>query len=129
MAVGVVLLAGVQLDVEPVGVGFASAVLWAAYILVGKRVADTGDGQDSLAVGMAAAAVLLAPFVVIPQLAIDAAVFADPRTCLLERLEVADDLRGQRNWWLLATVNNWPEQPDLAPIFTRFAQALRARTA
>ncbi|MFD3424636.1 EamA family transporter [Nocardia fluminea] len=85
VAVGVVLLAGVQFDVEPVGVGFAlaSAVLWAAYILVGKRVADTGDGQDSLAVGMAAAAVLLAPFVLIPQLVIDAAVFADPRTWLL----------------------------------------------
>ncbi|MFC8386150.1 DMT family transporter [Nocardia sp. NPDC057272] len=85
VAVGVVLLAGVQFDVEPVGVGFAlaSAVLWAAYILVGKRVADTGDGQDSLAVGMAAAAVLLAPFVLIPQLTIDAAVFADPRTWLL----------------------------------------------
>ncbi|MFF5032462.1 EamA family transporter [Nocardia salmonicida] len=85
VAIGVVLLAGVQLGVELVGVGFAlaSAVLWAAYILVGKRVADTGDGQDSLAVGMAAAAVLLAPFVLIPQLAIDAAVFADPRTWLL----------------------------------------------
>ncbi|MFJ2663366.1 EamA family transporter [Nocardia fluminea] len=85
VAVGVVLLAGVQFDVEPVGVGLAlaSAVLWATYILVGKRVADTGDGQDSLAVGMAAAAVLLAPFVLIPQLVIDAAVFADPRTWLL----------------------------------------------
>ncbi|WP_147124026.1 EamA family transporter, partial [Nocardia neocaledoniensis] len=85
VAVGVVLLAGVQLDVEPVGVGFAlaSAVLWAGYIMVGKRVADTGDGQDSLAVGMAAAAVLLAPFVLVPQVAIDASVFADPRTWLL----------------------------------------------
>ncbi|MFE6921219.1 DMT family transporter [Nocardia sp. NPDC057663] len=85
VAVGVVLLAGVQLDVEPVGVGFAvaSAVLWAGYILVGKRVADAGDGQDSLAVGMTAAAVLLAPFVLIPQVAIDASVFADPRTWLL----------------------------------------------
>ncbi|WP_280347991.1 EamA family transporter [Nocardia neocaledoniensis] len=85
VAVGVVLLAGVQFDVEPVGVGFAlaSAVLWAGYILVGKRVADAGDGQDSLAVGMAAAAVLLAPFVLVPQVAIDASVFADPRTWLL----------------------------------------------
>ncbi|MRH93494.1 EamA family transporter, partial [Nocardia sp. SYP-A9097] len=34
-------------------------------------------------VGMAAAAVLLAPLVLIPQLAIGAAVFADPRTWLL----------------------------------------------
>lgn len=85
VAVGVVLLAGVQFDVEPVGVGFAlaSAVLWAGYIMVGKRVADAGEGQDSLAVGMAAAAVLLAPFVLVPQVAIDASVFADPRTWLL----------------------------------------------
>lgn len=84
VAAGVVLLAGVRFDVEPVGVGFAiaSAVLWAGYILVGKRVADAGEGQDSLAVGMAAAALLLAPFVLVPQLAIDAAVFADPRTWL-----------------------------------------------
>lgn len=85
VAIGVVLLAGVQIDVEPVGVAFAlaSAVFWALYILVGKRVADAGDGQDSLAAGMAAAAVLLAPFVLIPQLAVDAAVFADPHTWLL----------------------------------------------
>ena len=36
------------------GVLFAlvSAAMWAGYILVGKRVADTGDGLDSLAVGM-----------------------------------------------------------------------------
>ncbi|MEV6071510.1 EamA family transporter [Nocardia sp. NPDC052001] len=85
VAIGVILLAGVQLDVEPVGIGFAlaAAVLWAGYILVGKRVADAGDGQDSLAVGMAAAAILSAPFVLIPQFAIDATVFADPRTWLL----------------------------------------------
>ncbi|MFB8003768.1 DMT family transporter [Nocardia sp. NPDC056000] len=85
VAIGVILLAGVQLDVEPVGIAFAlaAAVLWAGYILVGKRVADAGDGQDSLAVGMAAAAILSAPFVLIPQFAIDATVFADPRTWLL----------------------------------------------
>ncbi|MFF2555055.1 DMT family transporter [Nocardia sp. NPDC058058] len=85
VAIGVVLLAGVQVDVEPVGIAFAlaAAVLWAGYILVGKRVADAGDGQDSLAVGMAVAAILVAPFVLIPQLATDATVFADPRTWLL----------------------------------------------
>ncbi|MEV0060613.1 EamA family transporter [Nocardia sp. NPDC050718] len=84
VAAGVLLLAGVQFDVEPVGLAFAvaSAVLWAGYILVGKRVADAGDGLDSLAVGMAAAAALLAPFVLVPQLAIDPSVFADPRTWL-----------------------------------------------
>ncbi|WP_405147328.1 MerR family transcriptional regulator [Nocardia salmonicida] len=50
------------------------------------------------------------------------------RAWILERLEVADDPRVQRYWRLLATVNAWPEQPDLAPIFTWFARALRAHT-
>ncbi|MEV0298073.1 EamA family transporter [Nocardia sp. NPDC050710] len=85
VAVGVFLLAGVSIGVAPIGVAFAlaSAALWAGYILVGKRVADAGEGLDSLAVGMAAAAALLAPLVMIPQLIIDAAVFADPHTWLL----------------------------------------------
>ncbi|MFC9892897.1 DMT family transporter [Nocardia sp. NPDC127579] len=84
VAAGVFLLAGVRIDVAPVGVGFAlaAAAAWAGYILLGKRVADAGAGLDSLAVGMAVAAVLLAPFVLIPQIVIDAGVFADPRTWL-----------------------------------------------
>ncbi|WP_374111274.1 DMT family transporter [Nocardia sp. JCM 34519.1] len=83
--VGVLLLGGVQLDVSLPGLGFAllSAVLWAGYILVGKRVADAGDGLDSLAVGMAAAAIALGPVVVYAQTRSDAAVFADPRIWLL----------------------------------------------
>ena len=60
-----------------------SAAMWAGYILLGKRVADTGDGLDSLAVGMSLAAVVLAPAILIPQAAIDASVFADSRTWLL----------------------------------------------
>lgn len=51
------------------------------------------------------------------------------RHWILERLDVADDPRVQRYWRLLGTVNAWPDQPDLAPIFTWFAQALRAHTA
>ena len=67
--VGVALLAGVEFDANLTGVLFAlvSAAMWAGYILLGKRVADTGDGLDSLAVGMSLAAVVLAPAILIPQ--------------------------------------------------------------
>ena len=79
------LLAGVEFDANLTGVLFAlvSAAMWAGYILLGKRVADTGDGLDSLAVGMSLAAVVLAPAILIPQAAINASVFADSRTWLL----------------------------------------------
>ena len=82
---GVLLLAGVEFDVNLTGVLFAlvSAAMWAGYILLGKRVADTGDGLNSLAVGMSLAAAVLAPAILIPQANIDAAVFADARTWLL----------------------------------------------
>jgi inner membrane transporter RhtA len=85
VAGGVVLLAGVQVGVDPLGVGFAllAAALWAGYILLGKRVADAGSGLDSLAVGIAAAAVLLAVPLLGPQVVADAGVFAEPRTWLL----------------------------------------------
>ncbi len=85
VAAGVYLLAGVQPDIEWAGVGFALAAagMWAGYILLGKRVADTGDGLDALAVGMAAAAVVLAPLLVGRQYLTDASVFTDPMTWLL----------------------------------------------
>jgi inner membrane transporter RhtA len=83
--VGVALLAGVELGADPFGFGFAllSAALWAGYILLGKRVADGGDGLDSLAIGMAIGAAVSAPFVLIPQARIDSSVFLDSRTWLL----------------------------------------------
>lgn len=85
VAAGVLLLAGVQTPAERAGVGFAlvAAALWAGYILRGKLVADSGTGLDSLAVGLAVAAVVLAPLLVTTQLTTDASVFADPRTWLL----------------------------------------------
>ena len=85
VATGVVLLAGVQGGSDLIGVGFAliAAALWAGYILLGKVVADTGDGLDSLAVGMAIAAALLAPVLLGLQWQIDASVFADPQVWLL----------------------------------------------
>lgn len=84
-ALGVALLAGVEFDANWTGVLFAllSAAMWAGYILVGKRVADTGDGLDSLAVGMALAALVSAPVLVVSQTLVDASVFAEPRTWLL----------------------------------------------
>lgn len=95
VAAGVVLLVGAseaagvdpgdQAGVDILGVGFAlvAAALWAGYILLGKRVADEGSGLDSLAVGMAAAAVLLAVPLLLPQLLENATVFAEPRTWLV----------------------------------------------
>ncbi|WP_059016332.1 EamA family transporter [Mycobacterium sp. M26] len=82
---GVLLLAGVQADADVVGVFFAliAAVLWAGYILLGKRVADAGSGLDSLAVGMAVAAALLAAPLLAGQLHTDAHVLRDPRIWLV----------------------------------------------
>lgn len=85
VAGGVVLLAGVQGGADLTGVAWAltAAALWAGYILFGKRVADTGSGLDSLALGMAAAAVLLAPALLTLQWRVDASVFGDRRLWLL----------------------------------------------
>lgn len=85
VAAGIALLTGVHTGIDLASVGFAliAAALWAGYILLGKRVADAGSGLDSLAVGMAAAAVLLAPALLIGQLIEDASVFADSRVWLL----------------------------------------------
>ena len=85
---GVMAIASSQLDggaVRLPGIGFAlaSAGLWAAYILLGKRVADAGDGIDDLAIGMAGASLILAPPLLIPVLTRDPGVFAEPRVWLL----------------------------------------------
>jgi len=60
---GVFLIADVQWSGSTLGVLFAlaAAVLWAGYIVLGKRVADVGLGVDGLAVGFAVATVLLVP--------------------------------------------------------------------
>lgn len=67
-AAGVVLLAGVQLDqafTRDTVVGLiailGSAVSWAGYILLGRRMAVRRDGISSLAVGMAAGALVWVP--------------------------------------------------------------------
>lgn len=66
VALGVLLIADVQLSGSPLGVSFAlgAAAAWAGYIVLGKRVAlaDTGvSGFDSLAVGFTVATVVLSP--------------------------------------------------------------------
>jgi DNA-binding transcriptional MerR regulator len=48
------------------------------------------------------------------------------RLFLLRRLEVANDPRAERYWQLLSTINGWPAQPTLSPIFDWFIRALRA---
>ncbi|HEV2778401.1 MAG TPA: EamA family transporter [Actinophytocola sp.] len=62
VACGVLLIADVRWSGSPLGVVFAlsAAALWAAYILLGKRVA-VGVGLDGLAVGFAVATVALSP--------------------------------------------------------------------
>jgi inner membrane transporter RhtA len=62
-ALGVLLIADVRWSASPLGLAWAlaAAAMWAAYILLGSRVARVGNGIDDLAVGFAAAAVLLSP--------------------------------------------------------------------
>jgi inner membrane transporter RhtA len=60
---GVVLIADVRWAGSTLGVLFAlsAAVLWAGYIVLGKRVASVGLGVDGLAVGFGVAVVVLSP--------------------------------------------------------------------
>ncbi|MGH3776892.1 MAG: EamA family transporter [Pseudonocardiaceae bacterium] len=62
-ATGVVLIADVRLPGSRTGLllALAAAVMWAAYIVLGKRVAGGGSGLDDMTVGFALAAVLLCP--------------------------------------------------------------------
>ena len=64
-AAGVGLLADVRISGSPAGVGFAlgAGVLWAAYIVIGHRVASERELRpaDGLAAGMAIGAVAFAP--------------------------------------------------------------------
>ncbi|MEQ3539335.1 EamA family transporter [Pseudonocardia tropica] len=62
-AAGVLLIADVRWSGSPAGVLWAlgAAAMWAAYILLGKRVARAGSGIDDLATGFTVAAVVLVP--------------------------------------------------------------------
>ncbi len=62
-ATGVVFIADVRLVSNPTGLLLAllAALMWAAYIVLGSRVARSGSGLDDMAVGFAVAALLLCP--------------------------------------------------------------------
>ena len=66
-AVGVALIADVRWSGSPSGVlwALAAAGMWAAYILLGKRVASAGNGLDDMAVGFVVAAVALSPLLLL----------------------------------------------------------------
>jgi inner membrane transporter RhtA len=61
---GVALLSGLELDGDPGGIAFVllASSMWAAYILVGTRVARQERGVAGLAVGLVVGAVALTPF-------------------------------------------------------------------
>ena len=62
--VGVVVLSGVEVDTEPLGLMFVfmASAMWAAYIIIGRHVAGFDRGSAGLALGMAFGAVVLIPF-------------------------------------------------------------------
>src|SRR6478672_6059157 len=83
-AAGVALIADVRWSGAPLGVLWAlvAAALWAAYIVLGKRVAGAGNGLDDMAVGFAVAAVVLTPVLLVGGAA-GIAALADPLVLLL----------------------------------------------
>lgn len=60
---GVVVLGGVEIGQETAGVLFilGASACWAAYIVIGARVASVNSGVDGLAVGLAIGALVLIP--------------------------------------------------------------------
>jgi inner membrane transporter RhtA len=86
-AVGVALIADVRWSGSPSGVlwALAAAALWAAYIVLGKRVAGAGNGLDDMAVGFAVAAVVLSPLLLLSGGSgrVGLAALADPLVLLL----------------------------------------------
>ena len=62
--VGVVVLGGVELGNEPLGLVFilAASAMWAAYIVIGSRVAMADHGVAGLGIGLIAGGILITPF-------------------------------------------------------------------
>lgn len=62
-AIGVAVLSGVELANEPLGLLFIflASAMWAAYIVVGSRVAQQDRGMASLAIGLVIGALVITP--------------------------------------------------------------------
>jgi len=62
--VGVVVLSGVEIGGEPLGLVFifAASAMWAAYIVIGRHVASLDRGVAGLGLGLAIGAVAITPF-------------------------------------------------------------------
>jgi inner membrane transporter RhtA len=62
-AVGVAVLSGIELGNEPLGLLFIflASAMWAAYIVVGSRVAQQDRGVAALAVGLLIGSIAIAP--------------------------------------------------------------------
>lgn len=62
--IGVVVLGGVELGNEPLGLVFilGASAMWAAYIVIGSRVALADRGVAGLGVGLVVGGILITPF-------------------------------------------------------------------
>jgi inner membrane transporter RhtA len=81
-ATGVVVLAGLQFSVgDPIGLLFmlCASACWAAYIVLGSRMAKSSNGLAGLGVGLFVGALAIAPF----GIGGSAEVFTSPRLLLL----------------------------------------------
>jgi inner membrane transporter RhtA len=63
-AVGVVILGGVEIGNEPLGLVFIllASVMWAGYIVIGSKVAMADRGIAGLGVGLVIGGIVIAPF-------------------------------------------------------------------
>ena len=61
---GVAILSGVEIGGEPLGLAFilGASAMWAAYIVLGRRVASLDRGLSGLAVGLVIGSLVILPF-------------------------------------------------------------------
>ncbi|MTA65803.1 MAG: EamA family transporter, partial [Actinobacteria bacterium] len=62
--IGVLILSGIEFGSEPVGLFFIflASIMWAAYIVIGAKVARFDRGVSGLGVGLLIGAIFIAPF-------------------------------------------------------------------